>query len=164
MIEVSEYLSPCGVLTLGTLDGALCLCDWNLGSRRERVDSRLCREFSTGMERGDNEVLRAAKQQLDEYFRGERRAFDVRLAFAGSELRHQVWEELQKIPYGTTISYSELARRIGRPTAIRAVASAVGANPLSIFIPCHRVIGHDGSLTGYAGGLEVKRRLIELEG
>lgn len=163
IILTTDYQSPCGLLTLGATDAALCLCDWNIGSRRETVDRRLCKELSAVMVAGVNEILRQAVRELDEYFGGERRTFDVPLLFGGTALRHAVWSELQNIPYGTTTSYGELARRIGRPTAIRAVASAIGANPLSIFIPCHRVIGRDGSLTGYAGGLKAKQLLLQLE-
>ena len=158
-----DYLSPCGLLTLGALDRSLCLCDWNIGSRRDTIDRRLCREFAATMVRSDNDVLRLARKELDEYFRGERQTFDVPIVFAGSELRQAVWSELQKIAYAQTVSYAELARRIGRPKSVRAVASAVGANPLSIFIPCHRIIGSNGSLTGYAGGLTAKQMLLSLE-
>lgn len=162
-IQTKDYLSPCGMLTLGALDGALCMCDWNVGLRRETIDRRLCREFITTMESGDNDVLRMARKELDEFFSGMRQTFDTPIVFAGSELRQAVWSELQKITYGQTVSYAEMARRIGRPKAVRAVASAVGANPLSIFIPCHRVIGSNGSLTGYAGGLDAKQMLLSFE-
>ena len=103
------------------------------------------------------------RRQLEEYFAGERRAFDLPVAPAGTPFQQRVWEELQRIGYGETITYAELAARIGRPTAIRAAGAANGANPVSIIIPCHRVIGSDGSLTGYGGGLEAKRLLLELE-
>ena len=106
----------------------------------------------------------AVRQQLAEYFAGTRREFTLPLNPEGTEFQRRVWDELTRIPYGTTISYSELARRLGDPAAVRAVGRANGANPLWIIIPCHRVIGADGSLTGYAGGLEVKRSLLELEG
>lgn len=109
-------------------------------------------------------MLEDAAKQLDEYFAGERRAFDIPLQFAGSEFQKSVWHELLKIPYGETISYGELARRIGSPKSVRAVANATGANAISIFVPCHRVIGSDRSLTGYAGGMEAKRKLLKLEG
>lgn len=104
--------------------------------------------------------------QLDEYFAGERREFDVPLMFAGTEFQKAVWDVLSRIPYGRTETYSELARRIGRPAAVRAIANAVGSNALSILVPCHRVIGADGTLTGYAGyagGLPAKRHLLALE-
>jgi methylated-DNA-[protein]-cysteine S-methyltransferase len=92
------------------------------------------------------------------------RTFDLPLQPKGTPFQHQVWRELRSIPYGRTISYGELARRLGRPSAQRAVGAANGRNPLPIVIPCHRVIGSDGTLTGYAGGLGIKRRLLEIEG
>ena len=116
-----------------------------------------------GAERGDRGFA-TVRRQLEEYFAGRRRAFDVVLAPPGTAFQQRVWGELQRIDYGQTISYAELAARIGRPTAIRAAGAANGANPISILIPCHRVIGSDGSLTGYGGGLEAKRALLDLEG
>lgn len=104
-----------------------------------------------------------AERQLEEYFAGERQAFDVTLAPAGTEFQLRVWQELRHIPYGETISYGELAKRIGQPDASRAVGLANGANPISILIPCHRVVGTNGKLTGYGGGLENKRLLLDLE-
>lgn len=103
------------------------------------------------------------RAQLREYFGGERTSFDVALALRGGTFERRVWSELQEIPYGETASYGEIARRVGCPTAARAVGLANGRNPVSIIVPCHRVIGADGGLTGYGGGLERKRRLLELE-
>jgi methylated-DNA-[protein]-cysteine S-methyltransferase len=103
-------------------------------------------------------------EQLAEYFAGDRQEFDLAVAPRGSEFQLRVWEELRRIPYGTTISYGELARRLGRPHGSRAVGRANGTNPIAIVVPCHRVIGADGSLTGYGGGLPVKRALLALEG
>ena len=104
-----------------------------------------------------------ARRQLEEYFAGERTSFDIRVAPPGTPFRQRVWDELQRIEYGHTITYAELAARSGRPAAIRAAGAANGANPVSIVIPCHRVIGSNGSLTGYSGGLEAKRFLLDLE-
>jgi len=105
-----------------------------------------------------------ARRQLGEYFAGARRAFELRLAPRGTEFQRLVWFALAEIPYGATWSYAELARRVGRPKAVRAVGAANGANPLPIVLPCHRVIGADGSLVGYGGGLSAKRFLLDLEG
>lgn len=102
--------------------------------------------------------------QLDEYFRGARREFDLELAPRGSPFQLRVWEELRRIPYGTTISYRELAERVGAPAASRAVGRANATNPIPVIVPCHRVIGADGSLTGYGGGIERKEALLHLEG
>lgn len=109
-------------------------------------------------------LLRRAARQLAEYFAGRRRAFDLPLAPQGTPFQRMVWEALLTVPYGETASYGAIARRVGRPTAVRAVGAANGANPLPIVVPCHRIVGSDGSLTGYAGGLGIKERLLELEG
>ncbi|MFM1877149.1 MAG: hypothetical protein RLZZ241_15 [Bacteroidota bacterium] len=108
-------------------------------------------------------TLQAAAQQLTEYFEGKRTAFDLQIAPRGTAFQRQVWQSLLKISYGTTWSYRELAAQVGDPAAVRAVAAANGKNPLWIIVPCHRVIGSDGSLTGYAGGLFRKQWLLNLE-
>jgi methylated-DNA-[protein]-cysteine S-methyltransferase len=105
----------------------------------------------------------AAREQLAEYFAGERQQFDVPLKLVGTAFQLRVWQELVRIPFGTTISYAQLAQRLGKPTASRAVGHANGRNPISIIVPCHRVIGADGKLTGYAGGVDKKRWLLALE-
>lgn len=105
----------------------------------------------------------AVVRQLDEYFAGRRRAFELELAPEGTPFQQRVWRELRAIPFGATISYRQLAERLGQPSAMRAVGAANGRNPIPIVVPCHRVIGRDGTLTGYAGGLERKRFLLELE-
>lgn len=109
------------------------------------------------------DVLDEAAQQLSDYFAGTRRSFSVPLDLVGTPFQLKAWRALAEIPYGTTVSYAGQARRIGRPTAIRAVGAANGRNPVAIFLPCHRIIGSDGSLTGFGGGLERKRYLLEHE-
>jgi methylated-DNA-[protein]-cysteine S-methyltransferase len=113
---------------------------------------------------GDNDVLRLLQGQLAEYFAGRRHRFDLPLAPQGTEFQRQVWWELATIPFGATIIYADLAQRVGRPTATRAVGAANGRNPIPIVLPCHRVIGADGSLTGFGGGLPTKEFLLRLEG
>ncbi|MFT4257802.1 MAG: methylated-DNA--[protein]-cysteine S-methyltransferase [Pseudoxanthomonas sp.] len=113
---------------------------------------------------GDNAVLRAAREQLDAYFAGNLRRFDLPLDPAGTDFQREVWAMLAQIPHGRTWSYGELARHIGKPDAVRAVGAANGRNPIPIVLPCHRVIGADGSLTGFGGGLPTKRFLLQLEG
>lgn len=103
------------------------------------------------------------QRQLSEYFDGERVTFDVELVMAGNTFERRVWRALREIPYGETVSYGEIARRVDQPSAARAVGLANGRNPIAVIVPCHRVIGADGSLTGYGGGLERKRLLLELE-
>ncbi len=114
-------------------------------------------------EEGTSAVTEEAARQLDEYFARQRREFDVPLLLVGTDFQKTVWRELLKIPFGVTFSYGDMARRIGKPGAVRAVANANGANSISVFVPCHRVIGSDNSLTGYGGGLDAKRMLLELE-
>jgi methylated-DNA-[protein]-cysteine S-methyltransferase len=114
----------------------------------------------------DDALFSHARSQLNEYFAGRRKTFELvldREALGGTPFQRLVWQELERIPYGSTISYGELARRIGNPAAVRAVGLANGRNPLSIIIPCHRVIGANGTLTGYGGGLERKRWLLDFE-
>ncbi|BAV99073.1 methylated-DNA--[protein]-cysteine S-methyltransferase [Lysobacter enzymogenes] len=113
---------------------------------------------------GDDEVLAATRRQLGEYFAGRRRDFELPLAPHGTAFQLQCWRTLALIPYGETWSYGQMARHLGQPTATRAVGAANGRNPLPIVLPCHRVIGSDGSLTGFGGGLPVKKRLLMLEG
>lgn len=108
-------------------------------------------------------LLREAARQLADYFAGQRSAFDVPLDLRGTEFQRKVWRTLLRIAAGRTSSYADIARRIGSPRALRAVGAAVGRNPVSVIVPCHRVVGSDGSLTGYAGGLERKRALLRLE-
>ena len=157
------YDSPVGKLALDAREGRLCLCDWAAGRHSTLVGGTgvLAAKGSPGLLRPD--VIDLAIKELDEYFAGVRKDFDVPLLFEGTEFRKAVWTELLNIPFGQTVSYAAVAEAIGRPTAVRAVAHAIGANPISIFVPCHRVIGSDGSLTGYAGGLDAKRLLLKLE-
>jgi methylated-DNA-[protein]-cysteine S-methyltransferase len=145
----TTFPSPIGPLTLHAENGALTsvwMEDENLPEHRD-----------------DTPPLDEARRQLEAYFAGELQEFDLPLAPAGSEFQLSVWRELAKIPYGETISYGELATRVGDPTKARAVGAANGRNPLPVIVPCHRVIGADGSLTGFGGGLDRKRRLLELE-
>jgi methylated-DNA-[protein]-cysteine S-methyltransferase len=153
--------SPHGPLTLAaTRDGALVYLGFHDREPRPRIPAQL---LASGELTEDPALLVPVRQQLEEYFRGTRRTFDVPLAPRGTPFQLRVWAELVKIPYGTTISYGELARRLGDPNLTRAVGAANGANPISILVPCHRVIGTNGSLVGYAGGLDLKRALLELE-
>lgn len=162
-ITVNLYQSPCGVLVLGSFGNRLCLCDWMVEKHRNLVDRRLCRILAAEFVEGTSPVIEEAVSQLDGYFAGERRRFDVPLLFVGTGFQKKVWNALLDIPYGETISYGEMACRICMPKAVRAVANANAANAISLFAPCHRVIGSDKSLTGYGGGLEAKSYLLALE-
>jgi len=150
----TSFESPIGELLVLGDGGALRGLYMIEGTRPVRIDS--------AWERADA-VFARVRTQLSEYFAGERRQFDVSLDMAGSPFQRRVWEALRDIPYGEITSYGELARRVGRPSAARAVGLANGRNPISVIVPCHRVIGADGSLTGYGGGTERKRMLLGLE-
>jgi methylated-DNA-[protein]-cysteine S-methyltransferase len=151
-MRYSTLTTPIGELLL-TADDDGALTGVNLPDRHPDP---------AGWER-DDELLADARRQLTEYFAGERTTFDLPLRPAGAPFQLRVWEALLRIPYGETASYGELARALGHPTAARAVGAANGRNPIAIVVPCHRVIGANGSLTGYAGGLECKRALLDLE-
>ena len=112
---------------------------------------------------GEGFVLHKTKQQLTEYFEGKRKTFDLPLSLKGTPFQLECWNALQRIPYGATATYGEIARSIGRPAAVRAVGAANGANPIPIIVPCHRVIGSNGSLTGFGGGIDMKRWLLDFE-
>ena len=162
-IIIKHFDFPCGVIILGSFEGKLCLCDWADGKRRASVDQRLQRILNANFVEGSSDVIERASQQLNEYFLNQRRNFDIPLLFVGTDFQKKVWNELLKIPYGKTISYGELAQRIGKPNSVRAVANTNAVNAISIIAPCHRVIGSDGTLTGYGGGLERKRYLLNME-
>lgn len=162
-IIVSRYDSPCGELAIGSLDDKLCLCDWREEKNRDHIDRRLAKIFNAEFIHDTSSVTDNAKRQLDEYFEGMRRTFDIPLILAGTGFQETIWKGLLTIPYGCTVSYSSMAELVGRPKSVRAVANANGANAISIFIPCHRVVGSDGTLTGYGGGLKAKDYLLKLE-
>ncbi len=162
-IYTKRYAAPCGELLLGAFEGRLCLCDWIVEPHHDAIMRRLRRMLNAEVEERDCEVLQMAAAQADEYFAGCRSSFSVPLCHVGTEFQRRVWQALMSIPYGATISYATLAQRIGQPTATRAVAAANGANAISVFVPCHRVIGSDGSPSGYGGGVAAKRFLLELE-
>src|SRR4051794_15000138 len=143
----TEFHSPVGPLVLEGDDGRLTRVGF----------------APSGAPAGDARATAAAAIQLEQYFAGERTEFDLDIDLEGTPFEQRVWEELRAIPYGETVTYAEIARRVGRPTACRAVGRANGRNPIAVIVPCHRVVGSDGSLTGYAGGVEMKRALLELE-
>lgn len=162
-IFIQRYLSPCGEMVLGSFGEKLCLCNWAVEKHPGRVDRRLQSGLKADYEEGTTNVTEKAARQLDEYFNGMRKSFDVPLLFVGTNFQKSVWRRLLEIPYGQTVSYGAMAAKLGMPHAVRAVANANGANAVSLFAPCHRVIGSDGSLTGYGGGLEAKKFLLDLE-
>jgi methylated-DNA-[protein]-cysteine S-methyltransferase len=146
--------SPIGELLLAGDDDRLIRLSMQDGPRPLPVPSHW---------RRDDDAFADVRHQLEEYFDGRRRAFELELELTGTGFDVTVWNALRQIPYGETISYGELAARIGRPDAVRSVGAANGRNPIAVIVPCHRVIGADGSLTGFGGGLPRKRSLLELE-
>lgn len=163
-IQIQYYQSPCGKLILGSFEGQLCICDWMIEERRATIDKRIQNALHAKYEIKSSEIIMKAVDQLDEYFSHKRTTFDIPLFLTGTDFQKSVWCELLNIPYGATISYAILSQRLNNPKAIRAVAAANGANPISIFVPCHRVIGSNHKLIGYGGGLTAKKELLELEG
>ena len=149
-MNIHHYTSPIGILAIETNDNAIS------GLRLLKNDP-IPRQTST------NHLIKEACIQLDEYFAGKRQIFDLPLSPKGTDFQQTVWKQLQEIPYGRTISYSQLAKAIRHPKACRAVGSANGKNPIAIIIPCHRVIASNGGLGGYAGGLDIKIQLLALE-
>ncbi|PKM16499.1 MAG: cysteine methyltransferase [Gammaproteobacteria bacterium HGW-Gammaproteobacteria-2] len=150
-----QFDTPVGVLTLAAEGDALCHVEFP--SNRHPV-------ARTGWLPGSSDVLHEARQQLREYFAGTRTAFDLPLRPRGTAFQMRVWQMLAQIPFGQTWSYKQLAQACGNARAVRAVGAANGRNPLPIVLPCHRVIGADGSLTGFGGGIETKAALLRLEG
>lgn len=156
MKSAVQYESRLGPMLLAA-DGDVLTGVWFLGQKHFPVAPPPCGEACAGS------VLDRAARQLDEYLSGRRQTFDLPLAPAGTAFQQAVWAALLAIAHGETATYGEVARRIGRPQSVRAVGAAVGKNPISIVIPCHRVVGADGRLTGYAGGLDRKQALLSLE-
>ena len=147
--------SPVGPLLLAGDHDALHVLSFGAGSRPREIDA--------SWQPDTKGVLKDVRKELDRYFAGRLKQFSTPVAFNGTQFQNAVWQELQRIPYGETLSYLDLAKRIKKPAAVRAVGMANGANPIAIIVPCHRVIGSNGSLTGFGGGLPTKRALLELE-
>ncbi len=163
-LSTQRYSSPCGDLILASARDRLCLCDWSGKPCAGRNMRRLARLLDADFAERPSAVLEQARRQLDEYFAGARRTFGIRLLPMGTAFQLRVWDALLEIPYGETRTYKDIALRTGSPGGVRAVAQAIGANGISIIVPCHRVIGSNRSLTGFAGGLEAKAMLLETEG
>ena len=162
-IHIQTYKSPIGDLLLGEYNDQLVLADWKYRQKRIQVDERLFKRLNITYAEQKTPVHEAAIAQLDAYFAGKRTVFSVPLLMIGTEFQKEVWTELLKIKFGQTSSYLDLSKRMNNEKAVRAVAAANGANPISIFVPCHRIVGSNGDLVGYAGGLAAKKSLLQLE-
>lgn len=160
IINTQRFATPCGELLIGTFNFKLCLCIWESDSILETTGRRIKNYLFAHYETRSDSITEATKRQLDEYFNGKRKVFNLPLLHLGTEFQQRVWRELNSIPYGETISYQEEAKRIDAPKAVRAVANANHANAINIIVPCHRVIGSDHKLVGYGGGLAVKKFLL----
>ena len=163
LLALAPVETPLGLMLLGAAGGKLCLAEFADQGRLEAQLRRVRQRLDATLVPGHEHPIDCAAGQLAEYFAGSRRRFELPLLPAGTALQRQVWETLLQIPYGETWTYGQVAAAINRPRAARPVGRAVGANPLSIIVPCHRVIGSGGTLTGYGGGLWRKQRLLDLE-
>lgn len=162
-IQTAYYKTNFGELLIGSYQDQLCLCDWRYRKMRSSIDQRIQKGLQAKYVEEDSEIIKKTRTQLAAYFAGERTSFDLPLLMVGSNFQKKVWQELLRIPWGQTESYAGLSLKLGDMKAIRAVASANRANAISIIVPCHRILGSDGSLTGYAGGLATKQKLLRLE-
>ena len=162
-INIQLRKTEIGKVVLGSFRDKLCLLGFRSGEVTRTADDRIKKALNAEFVERDDEILEKTRMQIDEYLQGCRREFDIPVLMVGTEFQRRVWKALMKVPYGVTSTYGQLAEDIGSPKAFRAVGNANAANPISIIVPCHRIIGGDGRLVGYGGGLSVKKRLLELE-
>ncbi|MDR2690994.1 MAG: methylated-DNA--[protein]-cysteine S-methyltransferase [Dysgonamonadaceae bacterium] len=162
-ICLKQTLSPIGLLNIAATADGICRLDFADKPTAGRRMESFAEMLNASICQNDNRHINELESQLKEYFEGKRKLFTVKLFLQGTPFQKKVWAALQEIPYGSTCSYKEQSVAIGMPKAVRAVAGANGANPVSIVVPCHRVIGSNGQLTGYGGGLWRKKFLLELE-
>ena len=163
IVKINYFQSPYGELILGEFEEKLCLCDWRYRKMRNSIDNRIKAGLKADYVEQTSSIIVETQMQLNEYFKGKRKKFDIPLLLVGTDFQKSVWHALMQISWGDTETYLGLSRQLENEKAIRAVASANGANAISIIIPCHRIIGSDGSLVGYAGGLATKSKLLKLE-
>ncbi len=155
--------TPIGEMVLGSIADKICFLEFYLPERYKEMSGKLRKVFEADLVEGTNEVIEQADKELQEYFAGKRKKFTVPLDLRGTEFELKIWNQLLKIPYGQVVSYSDIAKRIHNPKSVRAVGGANHSNPVAIIVPCHRVVGKNGSLTGYGGGMDKKRLLLDLE-
>ena len=162
-INIQYYKTKYAEFILGSFENRLCMLDFKYRKMRTIVDNRLKKYFEAEFVEQDDEILKETRKQLDEYFDMRRKEFDIPIVTAGTDFQKSVWEALIKVQYGTTSTYLQIAKNINNEKAVRAVASANGANAIGLIIPCHRIVGSNGELVGYGGGLAFKKRLLKLE-
>ena len=160
---LAEITTPLGTMIAGATKNGLCLLEFQIEERLEKQIIKLAKSLNSFPEVGMSSSLELTAHQLTEYFKGKRKKFDIPLVIQASIFQDKVWKELTKIPYGKTMTYKELSERVSSSKAVRAVARANGENMISILIPCHRIIGSNGKLIGYSGGIEKKRYLLNME-
>lgn len=157
MIRYARFITPLGTILATAVGGALTSINFD--------DAKYTPEIDNGWkEDPSSPPLRECARQLQDFFEGKRQCFDLPIAPEGTAFQKRVWQEIARVPFGETITYAQLAARAGSPGSARAAGAATGRNPIAIVVPCHRIVGTDGSLTGYAGGLERKTKLLEIEG
>tara|TARA_R110002049_G_scaffold216946_2_gene388371 strand:+ start:2678 stop:3217 length:540 start_codon:yes stop_codon:yes gene_type:complete len=162
-IYIKNYQSPFGDLVIGSYEDKLVLCDWKYRKMRESIDLRIKSALKTEFITGSSSVIESTINQREKYSLRKREVFEIPLLLIGTDFQKLVWNKLLAIPFGQTTSYLKLSESLNNPKANRAVASANGANAISIIVPCHLVIGSNQELTGYAGGLTTKKKLLTLE-
>ena len=164
VIRTTTFETPLGTMFTGATEEGVCMLEYaDSTARQEKEIKAICKQLRTTDEEGESKHFEPLRQQLAEYFDGKRKEFTIPLVLAGTSFQQEVWRELLKIPYGSTRSYKEQSMALNNLGAIRAVGTANGANRIAILIPCHRVIGENGDLTGYGGGLWRKKWLLDLE-
>jgi len=161
--NITQIETDLGTMIAAATDRGICMFEYADYKLLDLQLRQLAVSFKTSPVRGENTHFYTLEKQLREYFKGERKSFDIPLDLVGTEFQKQVWYSLLEIPYGCTTTYAKQAEAVGKPSAVRAVANANGKNKISIILPCHRVIGTNGTLTGYGGGIERKKKLLELE-
>ncbi len=162
-VDIQYHKSSIGELILGSFEGKLCILDFRYRKMINTINRRIEKSLKAEFIERNNDILNMTREQLDEYLMGNRKLFEIPLLLCGTDFQKRVWEALMKVPYGTSSTYLQIAKDIGKEKAVRAVASANGANSIAVIIPCHRVIESNGRLGGYGGGLQVKKKLLELE-
>ncbi len=163
IINIQYYNTKYGEFIIGSFDNKLCLMDFRYRKMRKTVDNRIKKSLKAEFVEQDDNILRQTRIQLDEYFNKKRKKFDIPILILGTDFQKNVWNKLIKIPYGSISTYLELSKSINNEKAVRAVANANAANSIGIIIPCHRIIGSNGKLIGYGGGMVIKKRLLKLE-